>query len=192
MEYGGAVEQAVTKETNEHEDPIVGDTNTSFCGNVFQYDGNTVFAVSRHFSNLQSLPFTPVFNNSNMFPGQTYSVYSRGLPNQQSTENATTVILSPQTLNGTVMGISNTNGFAVYTVQLASYDLIPTLQAQSGDPYPTLNNPTSLVVYADTSTPMLNSAPINVGSVVRLRGVLFNDNGTLRMDCQQINDGVAE
>ena len=27
MEYGGAVEQAVTKETNEHEDPIVGDTN---------------------------------------------------------------------------------------------------------------------------------------------------------------------
>jgi len=27
LEYGGAVEQAVTKETNEHEDPIVGDTN---------------------------------------------------------------------------------------------------------------------------------------------------------------------
>lgn len=127
-----------------------------------------------------------------MFPGQNYSVYSLGVPNQQSIEAATTILLSPQTLNGTVMGISNANGFTLYTAQLASYDLIPTLQTQAGDPYPALNDPNNLVVYADASTSMLNSAPINVGSVVRFRGVLFNDNGTLRMDCQQINDGVAE
>jgi hypothetical protein len=31
-----------------------------------------------------------------------------------------------------------------------------------------------------------------VGSVVRFYGLVFNDNGMLRMDCAQVNDGVAE
>jgi hypothetical protein len=48
------------------------------------------------------------------------------------------------------------------------------------------------VVYADSSTQMLNSNPISVGSIVRFHGLVFNDNGTLRMDCAQINDGIAE
>jgi len=39
---------------------------------------------------------------------------------------------------------------------------------------------------------MLASAPVAPGGVFRFRGLLFDDNGTLRMDCSQINDGVAE
>jgi hypothetical protein len=31
-----------------------------------------------------------------------------------------------------------------------------------------------------------------VGSVVRFNGLLFNDNGTLRMDVAQVNDGVPQ
>ena len=53
-------------------------------------------------------------------------------------------------------------------------------------------NPDIVVVYADSNTQMLNASPIAVGSVVRFYGLVFNDNGTLRMDCAQINDGVAE
>jgi hypothetical protein len=37
---------------------------------------------------------------------------------------------------------------------------------------------------------MLN-APA-VGSAQRFTGVIFNDNGTLRMDCTQVAGGVAE
>jgi len=39
---------------------------------------------------------------------------------------------------------------------------------------------------------MLNSAPIAAGSVVRFYGLIFNDNGALRMDCAQILDGVSQ
>jgi hypothetical protein len=33
---------------------------------------------------------------------------------------------------------------------------------------------------------------IRLKLIPRFNGLVFNDNGTLRMDCGQINDGVAE
>jgi hypothetical protein len=39
---------------------------------------------------------------------------------------------------------------------------------------------------------MLNSAPIAPTSVARFHGLIFNDNGNLRMDCNRVNDGVPE
>ena len=44
----------------------------------------------------------------------------------------------------------------------------------------------------DSSTQMLNSAAIAPGNVLRFNGLIFNDSGTLRMVCRQVNDGVAE
>jgi hypothetical protein len=55
-----------------------------------------------------------------------------------------------------------------------------------------LTDPNTVVVYADSNTQMLNTNPIAVGGVARFYGLVFNDNGTLRMDCAQIKDGVAE
>jgi hypothetical protein len=49
----------------------------------------------------------------------------------------------------------------------------------------------TVVVYADGNTRMLNAAPLAVGSLLRFSGLVFNDNGTLRMDCAQVSDGVA-
>jgi hypothetical protein len=49
-----------------------------------------------------------------------------------------------------------------------------------------------VVVYTDSNTQMLNSNALAAGSVMRFNGLVFNDNGTLRMDCGQLNDGVAE
>jgi hypothetical protein len=167
-------------------------SGVTFCGNVFQYTGNTVFGVSGQLSNLQNLPFAATFNNSDITPGRMISVYSPGVANQQSVEGATTILLTPQAINAMVTSISNSNGFAVYSLELAPYSLIPTLEGQSANPYPAVNMPTNVVAYTDSNTRMLNSGPITVGSVLRFRRVIFYDNGTLRMDCVQVNDGVTE
>src|SRR5882724_545593 len=46
--------------------------------------------------------------------------------------------------------------------------------------------PGSLVVYIDTSMRTLNTAALAIGSLLRFNGLLFNDNGTLRMDCAEV------
>jgi hypothetical protein len=47
-------------------------------------------------------------------------------------------------------------------------------------------------VYVDSNTQSLNTAAaLGIGSTFRFYGLAFNDNGTLRMDCAQVNDGVA-
>lgn len=165
--------------------------NIAFCGRIFQYSGNTAFGVSGQLSNLRNLPFPATFDNSSITPGRVLSVYSTGATNQ-SAQPATSILLAPQTVDATVTSVSNSGGFAVYTLELAPYSLIPTLQEQAGDPYPAVSVPTNVVAYTDSNTRMLNSAPIAAGSVLRFRGAVFYDNGTLRMDCVQVNDGVPE
>jgi hypothetical protein len=55
-----------------------------------------------------------------------------------------------------------------------------------------LQNPSSVEVYVDSSTQMLNSNAIAPGNVLRFHGLIFNDSGTARMVCSQVHDGVAE
>jgi hypothetical protein len=153
------------------------------------YD-NTVFQVSTQLSNLRQLPFEARLTESNMVAGQKISFTSQAA----TVSNAiplSTITLMPQTINGTVVGISREGGFDTYTVRLADYDLFPQLAVQK---YQTtlLTDPGTLIVYADSHTKQLNTQPIAVGSAVRFNGAVFNDNGTLRMDCLQINDGVPE
>jgi hypothetical protein len=47
-------------------------------------------------------------------------------------------------------------------------------------------------VYADQNTQMVNAGSVSAGNVARFTGVVFNDNGTLRMDCTQVMAGVTE
>jgi hypothetical protein len=76
-------------------------------------------------------------------------------------------------------------------ISLAPYDLIPNLAVQAGQTT-LLTNPSTVVVYVDSSTQLLSTKQLAVGSVVRFNGLLFNDNGTLRMDAAQVNDGVPQ
>ena len=55
-----------------------------------------------------------------------------------------------------------------------------------------LYNPSFPEVYVDSTAQLLNTNSLAPGSVLRFHGLVFNDNGTLRMDCSQINDGVPE
>jgi hypothetical protein len=101
------------------------------------------------------------------------------------------VILLPQTLNGTVTAVSNDGGFATYTISLAPFDLFADLAVQAGQTS-LLQNPNTVVVYVDSGVQMLNSTPLAVGNTLRFYGLVFNDNGILKMDCAQITDGVAQ
>jgi len=154
---------------------------------------NSTFRVSGQFSNLETLPFTPSFSAANMVAGQNVYISSPAFfhytpPPYQAT--ATTVTLMPQTVNGSVFGISTSGDFIVYAVALASYDLFPQLAAQPGQTT-VVNNPSVIEVYADTNTAMLTSSAPALGDTLRFYGLVFNDHGTLRMDCAQISAGVT-
>lgn len=165
--------------------------NSYVLGGSYLSFGNAAFLTSGEFSNLETLPFTASFTGSNMVAGQN-AYFSTS-----STQNSggfpyiplTTVMLIPQTLNGTVSGISTNGNFTVYTLTLADYDLFPTFAVQQGQTT-LLTNPSQVEVYVDSSTQLLNSTPLAPGSLARFYGLVFNDNGTLRMDCAQVNDGV--
>ena len=149
--------------------------------------------ISTQFTNLQSLPFPATFTAATTLPGQNLLIASNAPPvggYPPLPLPIATMALMPQTINGTVSAISTSGSFTVYTVTLAPYDVLAELANQSGEP--TEASPGTVVVYADSSTQMLNSSAVAVGSVVRFYGLLFNDSGTLRMDCAQVNDGVTE
>jgi hypothetical protein len=47
-------------------------------------------------------------------------------------------------------------------------------------------------VYVDTNTVMLTSSAPAPGDTLRFYGLVFNDHGTLRLDCARISPGVTE
>jgi hypothetical protein len=153
---------------------------------------NAVFQTSGQFTNLQTLPFVPSFNSSTMVAGQNVDVASGALslggPNYTPAE---TITLIPQTINGKIVGSSTSGNFTVYSVSLASYDLFPQLAVQPGQTT-LLSNPSEFEVYVDSNTRKLNMTPLGVGNTLRFYGLVFNDNGTLRMDCGRVSDGVPE
>jgi len=155
--------------------------------------GDAVFQTSGQLTNIQTVPFTATFNAANMVAGQNVFVSTNSLIDSGGFPYtpADTITLIPQTINGTVSAVGSEGGFTTYTVTLAPYDLFPALAVQQGQTT-LLTDPSTVEVYVDSNTQMVTANPIGVGSVVRFYGLVFNDSGTLRMDCAQINDGVAE
>jgi hypothetical protein len=169
---------------------INGQSGIYFDFPYFDFD-NAVFQISGQFTNRQNLPFVPSFNSSNMVAGQNVDITSGNFSLAGGTYTpANTITLVPQTINGTVVSSQQSNSFVDYTVSLASYDLFPTLAVQKGQTT-LLNNPSRVEVYIDNSTQHLNTQALAPGSTLRFYGLVFNDNGTLRMDCAQVNDGVT-
>jgi hypothetical protein len=153
--------------------------------------GNTTFAVWGGLTNVASLPFAASFNGSNMVPGQIVSITSHvtQVAPAPTYVPATVETLMPQTIDGTVLATGTSGGFTTYTVELAGYDVFPQFAVQ-GAQTTLLTNPQQVVVYADANTQMLSQP--TAGSPARFAGVIFNDNGTLRMDCTEVASGVAE
>lgn len=151
-----------------------------------------VFQISKQMNNLQALPFTPSFDLSNLVAGQNVYISSQNLNYVDGIYTAaSTITLMPQTVNATVVSSTpSSGGFTDYTVSLAAYDLFPMLAVQPGQTT-LLNDPSQVEVYVDSNTQQLNSQTLAPGGTFRFYGLVFNDNGTLRMDCAQVSDGVA-
>jgi hypothetical protein len=162
------------------------------CQGLLLWDASTTFNVSGQITNVSNLPFSPDFNNSSATPAQNLSGSVYGTGGNQNLPDAQVLTLEPQTLNGTVQSMTTQNGFAVYTVSLAAYDLFPVTQQNVGAYLVPVTNPTMVTVYADTNTQFLNTGMVEQGQVLRFRGVVFNDNGALQMDCNEVLDGVTE
>jgi hypothetical protein len=160
---------------------------------VEPYDfSSTAFHISSQLSNVQQLPFAAAFNAANMVPGQNVYLSSPAFVTCCGLEYyapATTITLIPQTIDGTVLGSSVSGNFTIYAVGLSDYDLFESLATQPAQAT-LLTQPDQVQVYVDSSTRMLNSDTVAVGSTLRFYGLVFNDQGVLRMDCAQINDGV--
>jgi Domain of unknown function (DUF5666) len=154
--------------------------------------GGATFQISGEMTNLGTLPFEPSFTASNMVAGQNVDISTPAIVYLGSDVQtpANTLTLIPQTINGTVVASSPSGNFTDYTVSLASYDLFPTLAVQQGQTT-LLTNPSTVEVYVDNNTQLLNNLALAPGNTLRFYGLLFNDNGTLRMDCAQVNDGVT-
>jgi hypothetical protein len=152
--------------------------------------GSTVFQTSGQLTNLGSLPFVPSFNASNMVPGQEVYISIPSFSFNVVYPVATTMTLMPQTINGTVRASTPSGNFTDYTVTLAPYDLFPMLANQPSQTT-VENNPSQLEVYVDSNTQLLNAQALAASNTLRFYGLVFNDNGTLRMDCAQVNDGVS-
>ncbi len=152
--------------------------------------GSAVFQTSGQLTNLGSLPFVPSFNASNMVPGQEVYASIASFSFNVVYPVATTMTLMPQTINGTVTASTPSGNLTDYTVTLASYDLFPMLANQPSQTA-VENNPSQVEVYVDSNTQLLNTQALAAGNTLRFYGLVFNDNGTLRMDCAQVNDGVT-
>jgi hypothetical protein len=177
----------------------LGRTNEEFNQNAvpasnawnYSFDASTAFKLSGQLAVPSNLPFSATFDSSHMFAGQNVAVASQVIVTSGGAQtHATTITLMPQTINGTITGVSSSGGFTVYNVSLAAYDLFPTLAVQPGQTTALLS-PASVEVYVNSSTQMLNSNVLSPGNVLRFNGLIFNDNGTARMVCAQIRDGVA-
>ena len=154
---------------------------------------NATFATWGGIPNMASLPFTAGFDAADIVPGQMVAITSHvtALGPYPKYAPATVITLMPQTINGTVQAVGTAVAFTTYTVQLQPYDLFPQFAVQGGQTT-LLTNPLQVVAYADQNTQMVNVESPASGSVLRFTGVIFNDNGTLRMDCTQVTGGVAE
>jgi hypothetical protein len=93
-----------------------------------------------------------------------------------SPTQAATITPIPRTVSGTVTSISDKGTYMVYELALASNDFLTILSGTS-----------TITAYTNNGTQAENSSPITAGSPVNFHGLLFNDNGILRLVCDQVS-----
>lgn len=153
----------------------------------YSITAGTAFKTDAAFSNLSSLPFPAIFNAQTMVGGQSVSLFYSQLQGPSSYSSyppVTTITLQPQAFSGTVSAVSQTGPFTVYEITLAADSLFSAIQPITG-PWLHPADPSVIYAYAGPST----LAPPNalaVGTTAVFRGLIFDDNGTLRMDCERV------
>jgi hypothetical protein len=169
-------------------------TGSGYEANAFVYTGTTKFQTAAELTGFPALPFAPTFSGTSLIPGQITSIgavaYATLSPNYTQPSSIT---LRPQTIDAVVTGVSTTGSYTVYTVHLAAYDPIVSLNGPPINPNQVpIPQPATVAVYTNASTPLLNTTTPIVGGTYRIRGLLLEDSGVLRMAADQVSDGVTQ
>lgn len=162
-------------------------------GTPYMYGSATNFQTSEQLPLPGGLPFQATFDASTLAAGQMVALASSSITLHYPYTQPTSVTLLPQILDAMVTGESTSGNYTVYTAQLAPYDLIVQMNSPlNPPPNTTLPDPNLVYIYVGPHTSVLSSSPVSVGETFRFHGLLFNDAGTLRMVCDQVDDGVPQ
>jgi hypothetical protein len=144
----------------------------------------TAFAIDAVNVDLANLPFTPRFDRASVSAGQrvealsaTQWTHGGGMHGMTGggTLTATSVRLGQQGLRGIV---------SAYTSAGAQATFVVTMPADSA--FARLTGRTSVTVYQRATTWVTGAANVTNGSVVQVRGLLFNDAGALRLVASRV------
>jgi hypothetical protein len=180
IEYSGQAD--IASSGREQQGPSL-PNGTGFYDNYLQINPSTQFEISwPNGAAPAGLPFTPALNAGSILPGQNIATPLQSLLAVSGVYPVASIVtLESQTVDGTVTAISSVNGLTSYQVTLFGDDLTALFGSTQ-----------TVMAYATAATHTITSAPLSVGSVARVRGLLFDDGGTLRMVATEIEDGVPD
>ena len=157
-------------------------------GATIDLSGSTTYEIDEDNMDMSGLPFTPVFDESHIYVGQSVMPMSSsgmmsggmgggmmgGSP-MGGTITASEMALEPQ-------GISGTAGMAISSGATTSF----TLTLPSDCAFTTLTGATSVTVFQQTATTVTGTSPIASGTSVHAFGLLFFDGGQWKMVAARI------
>ena len=152
-------------------------------GVTVDMSGSTTYEIDEDNMDMSTLPFTPVFDASNIHPGQSVmpisssSMMSGGMGggmmgggSMAGTITATSVELEPQGVSGTIAAAITSGAQTSFRLTLPS-----------GCAFTTLTGATSVTIYQQPKTVMTSGSTIASGSTVHAFGLLFFDGGQWKM-----------
>lgn len=168
-----------------HEGAGGGMTASNIAGTTtVNISGTTSFTIDSTSVGLANLPFTPRFDRTSVSAGQRVAAVSStqmaaggGMHGMMGggTLTATTVRLGEQGLRGTVSGYTASGAEATFTL---------TFPAESA--FAKLTGKTTVTVYQRANTLLSGATSVTNGSLVQVRGLLFNDAGSFRLVASRI------
>jgi hypothetical protein len=157
-------------------------------GATIDLSGSTTYDVDEDGMDMSGLPFTPTFDASHIYAGQSVMpISSSGMMNGgmgggmmggsplAGTITASEVLLEPQ-------GLTGTSAAAISSSATTSF----TLTLPSDSAFKTLTGATSVTIFQQPQTTVTGSAPIASGSSVHAFGLLFFDAGQWKMVASRI------
>jgi hypothetical protein len=163
--------------------------SSAFAGGVsVSLSGGTTYQIDEDNMDMAGLPFTPVFDQTHIYVGQSVMPISSsgmmsggmgggmmGGTSMASTITGSEVELEPQ-------GLSGTAGAAISSGATTSF----TLNLPSGCAFTTLTGATSVTIFQQPQATVVGSSPIASESSMHAFGLLFFDGGQWKMVASRI------
>jgi hypothetical protein len=156
-------------------------------GVTIDMNGSTTYQIDEDNMDMSGLPFTPMFDASHIYAGQSVMPISSGGMMSGSgggmmgggsmagTMTASNLELEPQGFSGTVATAISSNSATSFMLTLAS-----------DSAFTTMTGATSITVYQQTEATVAGTSPIASGFTVHAFGLLFFDGGQWKMVASRI------